>query len=376
MIKRSLILIIYFLFLFEFFSFLFTKFNLFTFNETPQIYKKNKNYSPGTLWRNESNSWGAWHKINAKDIHTLDCFDVSYESNNIGARDNFFSVNSKKKRSIVLGDSMTEGIGLSISERFDQIIERKLKTEILNFGSGGDLGPLAYYLIYKDLASKFEHENLFIFLFPQNDFTDHNLQIWDHNGWNVIDSEKRFRPYSKRINDNKYEIVYEKKSKPRKNFDSDENTIDYKIKLWLKKYLWTTNVLRSISQKLKTSKEYNLIDQNNIHKNSFYFNKLNTDNDAFFWLEKLLQASLDKKVYIFILPSIYDLELIKKNGISKPIWLSELSKLQDKNENLKNIINLANFFSDEPKSYFHTCDYHYNAKANIIISDVVTDLIF
>ena len=97
MIKRSLILIIYFLFLFEFFSFLFTKFNLFTFNETPQIYKKNKNYSPGTLWRNESNSWGAWHKINAKDIHTLDCFDVSYESNNIGARDNFFSVTPKKK---------------------------------------------------------------------------------------------------------------------------------------------------------------------------------------------------------------------------------------------------------------------------------------
>ena len=31
-----------------------------------------------------------------------------------------------------------------------------------------------------------------------------------------------------------------------------------------------------------------------------------------FLVEKLLQASLDKKVYIFILPSIYDLELIKK----------------------------------------------------------------
>ena len=60
---------------------------------------------------------------------------------------------------------MTEGLGLNLSERFDEILEQKRGHEILNFGSGGDLGPLSYYLIYKDLASKFEHENLFIFFF-------------------------------------------------------------------------------------------------------------------------------------------------------------------------------------------------------------------
>ena len=55
MLKRSIFLFIYFIFLFEIFSFIFTKLNFFTFNETPQIYKGNKYFSPGTNWRNEEN---------------------------------------------------------------------------------------------------------------------------------------------------------------------------------------------------------------------------------------------------------------------------------------------------------------------------------
>lgn len=376
MLKRSIFLFIYFIFLFEIFSFIFTKLNFFTFNETPQIYKGNKYFSPGTNWRNEEKSWGAWHKENFKDVHSLNCFNVVYESNNVGARDKFFSLNSKKKRSIILGDSMTEGLGLNLSERFDEILEQKRGHEILNFGSGGDLGPLSYYLIYKDLASKFEHENLFIFFFPQNDFLDHNYKIWKHNGWNIINTNKRYRPYSKKINNDRFEIYYEENAVPRKEFDSGKDSLNYELKLFMKKYLWSTNLLRSIIYKLKNSKKNQINDEINLHKRSFYFDKNIQKEDAFFWINEILKISKNKDVFIFILPSYNDLNYIKKNTLTEPLWINNLNNIKDKNKNLIKIINLAEFFKDEPESYFHNCDFHYNSKANIIISNVIEEIIF
>ena len=205
---------------------------------------------------------------------------------------------------------------------------------------------------------------------------DHNYKIWKHNGWNIINTNKRYRPYSKQINEGRYEIYYEQNAVPRKEFDSGKDSLDYKLKLFMKKYLWSTNLLRSIIYKLKNSKKNQINDEINLHKRSFYFDKNIQKEDAFFWINEILKISKNKDVFIFILPSYNDLNYIKKNTLTEPLWINNLNNIKNKNKNLIKIINLAEFFKDEPESYFHNCDFHYNSKANIIISNVIEEIIF
>ena len=61
------------------------------------MYLRASTFNLGVEWRDEKNIWGAWHKINFQQNHQSDCYDVIYKSNNIGARDNEFNINEKKK---------------------------------------------------------------------------------------------------------------------------------------------------------------------------------------------------------------------------------------------------------------------------------------
>ena len=79
-IKFFTIFLMIFIFSMEILSFIFTKFNLLIINEEPSYVHKQ-----GNKWRIENTPWGAWHKSNFKDQHSTKCFDVNYQSNNLGA---------------------------------------------------------------------------------------------------------------------------------------------------------------------------------------------------------------------------------------------------------------------------------------------------
>ena len=85
------------LFLVEILSLIATKFNLLIVNKEPNYF-----YASGNKWRIETKPWGAWHKPNFKDRHTKECFDVEYQSNNLGARDDEPYDNNLPKDSIIL----------------------------------------------------------------------------------------------------------------------------------------------------------------------------------------------------------------------------------------------------------------------------------
>ena len=106
LIKTISIQTIVLLVTFEFFSFVLTNFNLLIFNEKPIYFKKNYD---GEIWRSSNLEIGPWHNISVSTRHVKTCFDVSYSSNNIGARDNKNYFPKTFEKSIVLiGESFAE----------------------------------------------------------------------------------------------------------------------------------------------------------------------------------------------------------------------------------------------------------------------------
>lgn len=144
-------------------------------------------------WRTESELWGAWHVANSQARHfEQDCFDLPVRANSYGARDRE-RTRKGENRILVLGDSFIEGWGVVEEKRLTNVMEKELQKEILNFGSDYWFGPLQYEILYRELASKFQHDLLIIGLAPHNDFTDNDLNQWQTK--KAEDRLVRFRPY-------------------------------------------------------------------------------------------------------------------------------------------------------------------------------------
>jgi hypothetical protein len=153
-------------------------------------------------WRVPHETWGNWHKPNARARHEAACFSVALESNAEGARDRPRG-REGTGRILVLGDSFVEGTGVAAEHRFTDVLEAQLGREVLNFGAATH-GPLQYQLVYEDLARHYAHAHVLVLLLAYNDFTDND---WD---WPQAKSggARRYRPYYQATDDGAYRAIY------------------------------------------------------------------------------------------------------------------------------------------------------------------------
>jgi hypothetical protein len=142
------------------------------------------------FWADINPAFGVWHRPNGHFIHKSGCYSVAYDTNSYGARDVERTLHSSAPRTIVLGDSMIEGIGQPADRRLTNILEKDTGQEFLNFGTGGNFGPLQYALLYKTMASNFDHSLVLVGVVPDNDFHDMDFAYWKAHGWNG-----QYRPY-------------------------------------------------------------------------------------------------------------------------------------------------------------------------------------
>ena len=107
--------LIIFIIFFELLSVVFTHLDLFVFNERPKYsYEK---FLHDWIEKDNDELFGT---KNYKTRHISRCFDVEYETNNVGARDyNDYFENDPNSSIMLIGDSFAEGPGVSI-ERFLQ----------------------------------------------------------------------------------------------------------------------------------------------------------------------------------------------------------------------------------------------------------------
>ena len=376
MFKKSLyylLILSFFLIIVEFISLGLSKLNLLKFNNSPYIYSDKKYINLDQYWTEEE-SWGAWHKKNITVKHKKSCFDVEYQTNDIGARDDNFKNQKYKKNMILIGDSFAEGYGLSKEDMFETFIEETAQINLLNFSSSKDFGILQYYLIYNNLAKKFNHDGLIFTLFPNNDFRDNDFEFFLDSGLAYSKGRLRYRPYFKKIN-NKFEIFY-----PEKSSKIEEETYSF-----LKNYFWFSNVLRSIryfylSKQIKLSKPKSAVstDQNSkSHISNYYFATKDQQEASIFFLQKIISENSEKKIYIFVIPIYEDYLIIKENDYRKNIyWWKKLKNLDEKYSNFS-FVDFYDHADENYKNFFfpNKCDGHWNKHgqkwAGKIMSNVI-----
>jgi hypothetical protein len=143
-----------------------------------------------SFWADINPDFGVWHRPNGTFIHKEGCFTVEYQTNSYGARDSERALHSSAPRTIVLGDSFMEGLGVPTNDRLSNVLEKDSGREHLNFATGGNFGPLQYALLYKSMAAKFDHNLVVVGVLPDNDFHDMDLAYWKQIG-----EGDRYRPY-------------------------------------------------------------------------------------------------------------------------------------------------------------------------------------
>jgi hypothetical protein len=128
----------------------------------------------GRFWDGNHELFGVWRPADTTKRHKKKCFSVTYQTNSVGARDIERSLTSDAPRTVVLGDSFVEGWGLPDSARLSNLLEELTGVEHLNFGMS-HFSPYQSYIVYRELASQYDHDTVIIGVTPESDFVDLSL---------------------------------------------------------------------------------------------------------------------------------------------------------------------------------------------------------
>ncbi len=355
---------------FEFFSFILSKNNLLLVSNTPNLYQPSGMNigSVGKNWLTEQDTWGAWHQKNATAHHYKNCFSARYNSNSIGARDDEFSLVKVNKNFLLLGDSFAEGFGINFEDTAQRLIEKKTGHQVLNFGAAGGVGPLQYWLLYENLAKRYPHDGLIIFLLPANDFTDNDYNYWVQNRSNLLnkDGQERYRPYYMPINKSEYDYFIPVNAVKRNRWAYEDSRLEIFKDFFIANF-WSANVFRTIRV---------LWDRSGLVTTSYsgYFDPSEEQQKAVvYFINKIISSTTAKSVLIVSIPTEEDFIRIDNGSIRDNIfWWKSLKNLHTSNPKVK-FVDLADHRPISVKDLFFSCDAHWSPVGNQWAADIVSN---
>ena len=338
--KKFFIPFFVFLILFEGISIIFTKFELFIFNEKPK-YSFEKEFLHDWIENDEDGI--TWHKKNYKTRHVSRCFNVEYQTNNIGARDyNDYSVSSPNKSIMLIGDSFAEGPGVDIDKIFAKLVEKNTSKQVLNFGNSGT-EPKTQLIRYIKYSKKYNFDELVYFFLPQNDYSVSEENLKKTKSTELTTDKRKYLP------------------------NINVGIIKYKINNFLARYTYSYNFIRSVVFILDINLNYG-------YENLSYFYKDKQNIDyTFEYLENIINNK-DVKSYIVIIPTIYDINNFQKNKTNYKnfYWYKKIIEISERNNSI--LIDLMDFIDFKKKPfYFHSCDGHWSEYGNNFAAKVFLD---
>jgi hypothetical protein len=303
------------------------------------------------FWADINPVFGTWHRANSHFLHQEGCFSVDYTTNSQGARDSDRALHSSQPRTIMLGDSFVEGLGLPDSERLSNLLQRDTAREHLNFGTGGNFGPLQYALLYKTMAAKFDHTMVVVGVLPDNDFHDMDLAYWKAHGW-----AGRYRPYYAPD----FSIVYDGHFDP----NAGQGSWDH-VEAFLRAYLASYHVGTYLFSRFywRTQGVY-----------SGYNDYNDTDLARLkvaLWNIRTTADSRNAKMYVFLIPRANDFLRLHQTGSDRlgPVmqqWGAQVGIP------IKDLLPEMDADSGgDFMSYFLTCDGHWSRRGNRVAADIL-----
>lgn len=306
--------------------------------------------------------WGTWHyRENFRSQNG--CIYLDYKINSYGARDiERQKQSSDKNRVIVLGDSFTEGYGLEENNRLSNLLQSKTGHEFLNF-SCADFGTTQEFLVYKYLASQFDHTTIFIGFLPFNDFeNDDNL---------FLSEQKRYKPYFVKT-DTGYHLEYHKPSLSESNLNKQyyervSNTFTGIIARFLRAFTCWYNIVDYIKHKDVQNKYFTFKKKKVV---SYYYDYTPEQLDRLkFVLSRFREAAPGKKIIFCMIPVIPD--LMRRHEAGEPGLTAEIKKICEP-LNIECVDLLPSFLKLENyRNYYFFCDSHWNEKANVYAADIL-----
>jgi hypothetical protein len=294
--------------------------------------------------------FGVWHRPNGHFLHQGGCYSVEYTTNSYGARDIERTQHSSQPRTVVLGDSFVEGLGLPDQDRLSNILEKRTGHEYLNFGTSGDFGPLQYALLYKSVAAGFDHKEVLVGVLPDNDFRDMSLD------WGKQYHAGRYRPYY----DADYSIIYTGHFRP----NAGEGFWD-RVEAVLRAYLASYHAGQYVYSRLYWFRAISYSGYNDYEPVD---------------LERLKHALLDiastakahgATMHVFLIPTAIDFERLHKSGANRLGAILERWG-KDSGVAVKDLLpDMDARSGGDYHSYFLRCDGHWSAKGNIVAADIL-----
>jgi lysophospholipase L1-like esterase len=242
-----------------------------------------------TFWADIDPAFGVWHLPHSSFRHRSACYDVTYQSNAYGARDRERERRSAgAHRHVVLGDSMVEGFGVEQDQRFTDRLEAATGEEFLNFGTAGSFGTVQELMLYRSLASSFDHSDVLLFVLPANDFADNDPTFWPAT---------RYRPYLRRSGA-RYEIYY-----PVRFEDREKGLISPRKRFLnqVSNHLYLLNVFRNW-------RNARIAETSDARTNSY---GTFSDGDLQTMAESIRELAIDaasRPVLVFLVPTRWDLD--------------------------------------------------------------------
>jgi len=313
--------------------------------------KPNYRVNYNEFWADVNPVFGAWHRPNARFIHKSGCYNVEYTTNSYGARDAERSLHSPQPRTIVLGDSMVEGLGLPDDARLSSVLEKKTGREHLNFGVGSNFGPLQYALLYKSMAAAFDHDMVIVGVLPDNDFHDMSLSYWKAHKW-----AGRYRPYYA----DDFSIVYDGHFQP----NAGEGTWDH-VEAVLRAFLASYHVGQYIYSRLywytrTPYSGYNDYDDVDLARLKRALEDIKSTADAH-----------RARMAVFLIPRANDFLRLHASGANRLGPVME-SWGNDVGIHIKDLLPDMNARSNgDYRSYFLSCDGHWSASGNAVAAGIL-----
>lgn len=299
--------------------------------------------------------------------------NVFYKTNAYGARDRERTEKSTTgKRVVVMGDSFMEGFMVDTRQRASDRLEQKTGREHLNFGILGT-SPINYYLTYKHLGSKFEHDAVVIGVLPANDFEDYN-----ERGKVSLIQTPIYRPYWN-LKATPYQLKYSLDDvslsayslEQYRNPGNIHHTIDHvfgelspvkKVHAVFMDNSYTYHLLKGVrmQQFIKPKKNYSRYNEHSEEEWKVFAHSL----------EKLFEAAAGKRVLLVMYPILSDIkayDATKKNQLN-----DKVKALCDRYQ--VSYIDLLPYFhayEGDWQDLYVPCDGHWSERGEKYVSEIL-----